>query len=669
MITNTSYPPDYQGDIIVGDYVQGWLKRITVDASDQVTAVTTFASSGWDGGVDLQLAPNGDLAALDIGLAGTPTGLRRILYSPNNSPPLAVASASPPSGEAPLTVQFRGSDSTDPDGDPLVYEWDFGDGSAGSTEADPTHTYVSAGSYTARLTVDDGLGRNPSTTVAVTVGAGNAPPQPTITQPSNGSTYRDGQVVQLAGTATDPEDGQLPNSALSWQVLLHHATHLHDLGTFSGSSASFVPTDDHDADSYYEIRFSATDSRGQVATTTVAIHPEVVALTLASTRPGALMSYDGSAWQLAALIQQAAIGYRATIRAIDSYAYNGVTYVFQSWSDGGAQQHEVTIPSNATTLVADYAASPQNTSSPTLSGTAGVGQTLTAAAGTWTGTQPITYGYQWQRCTSGYAAAVAADHPLAYWRLGETTGSVAADGSGNGNAGTYLNGPLLAQAGAAAGDTAVGFDGVNDAVSIPDTNPLRLNGSFTIEFWAKLRSFANSYPGILGKGSSTAAGTSYSVWYGTDLRPTLKRAGIDGKRAAGAAGALTSTTWKHYAASYDTATTTLRWYVNGALDTTYTGISYPTNTATSALQLGKGDQYGAEVLDEVALYTSGLSGQQVAAHYAAASTSNCTDIGGATGQTYIPTAADVGSRIRLAVTAKNAAGSATASSAATATVK
>ena len=282
MITNTSYPPDYQGDIIVGDYVQGWLKRITVDASDQVTAVTTFASSGWDGGVDLQLAPNGDLAALDIGLAGTPSGLRRILYSPNNSPPLAVASASPPSGEAPLTVQFRGSDSTDPDGDPLVYEWDFGDGSAGSTEADPTHTYVSGGSYTARLTVDDGLGRNPSTTVAVTVGTGNAPPQPTITQPSNGSTYRDGQVVQLAGTATDPEDGQLPNSALSW----HGPAPPRDASARPGHVQRVVcellPTDDHDADSYYEIRFSATDSRGQVATTTVAIHPEVVALTLAN---------------------------------------------------------------------------------------------------------------------------------------------------------------------------------------------------------------------------------------------------------------------------------------------------------------------------------------------------------------------------------------------------
>ena len=201
---------------------------------------------------------------------------------------------------------------------------------------------------------------------------------------------------------------------------------------------------------------------------------------------------------------------------------------------------------------------------------------------------------------------------------------------------------------------AVGFDGVNDAVSIPDTNPLRLNGSFTIEFWAKLRSFANSYPGILGKGHRQRPGRATASGTGpTFVRPSSAPESTE--RAAGAAGALTSTTWKHYAASYDTATTTLRWYVNGALDTTYTGISYPTNTATSALQLGKGDQYGAEVLDEVALYTSGLSGQQVAAHYAAASTSNCTDIGGATGQTYIPTAADVGSRIQLAVTAKNAA--------------
>ena len=43
---------------------------------------------------------------------------------------------------------------------------------------------------------------------------------------------------------------------------------------------------------------------------------------------------------------------------------------------------------------------PRNTSSPSISGDRREGATLRASTGSWTGTQPITYSYQWIRCTS-----------------------------------------------------------------------------------------------------------------------------------------------------------------------------------------------------------------------------------------------------------------------------
>ena len=56
--------------------------------------------------------------------------------------------------------------------------------------------------------------------------------------------------------------------------------------------------------------------------------------------------------------------------------------------------------------VARTAASPSNTASPTIGGTARNGQTLTAAAGTWDGSTPIVYAYLWQSCnTSGSACS------------------------------------------------------------------------------------------------------------------------------------------------------------------------------------------------------------------------------------------------------------------------
>jgi cytochrome c len=87
------------------------------------------------------------------------------------APPQVSAAADPASGEAPLEVEFDAT-ATDPEGEALTYEWDFGvPGTADdkSTEEDPTYTYANAGTYTATVTASDESGGKASATVDVRV--------------------------------------------------------------------------------------------------------------------------------------------------------------------------------------------------------------------------------------------------------------------------------------------------------------------------------------------------------------------------------------------------------------------------------------------------------------------------------------------------------------------
>lgn len=75
----------------------------------------------------------------------------------SNRSPVAILEAAPIRGEAPLTVEFDGSLSTDPDGLIVRYRWDFGDGTSGNGPL-VTHTYTSDGVYLATLSVVDEKG-------------------------------------------------------------------------------------------------------------------------------------------------------------------------------------------------------------------------------------------------------------------------------------------------------------------------------------------------------------------------------------------------------------------------------------------------------------------------------------------------------------------------------
>ena len=111
----------------------------------------------------LQFGPDGALYMIEWGSGfngnNTDSGVYRIDYVEGNRAPVARATTNRTSGPAPLTVEFDGSASFDPDtGDAtgLTYAWDFtGDGTTDATEPTASFTYTTAGNYTARLTVTD----------------------------------------------------------------------------------------------------------------------------------------------------------------------------------------------------------------------------------------------------------------------------------------------------------------------------------------------------------------------------------------------------------------------------------------------------------------------------------------------------------------------------------
>jgi hypothetical protein len=229
--------------------------------------------------VDVQVGPDGNIYYADFD-GGR---IQRIQYFAANQPPVAVATASPTNGPAPLTVAFDGSGSSDPENQPLSYSWDLDDnGTFGdSTAVSPTRTYTQPGTYTVRLRVTDVQGAS-STSAPITITANNTPPSATIATPTAGTTWKVGDTISFSGSATDPQQGSLPASALSWTLALQHCPstcHEHTIQSWNGVASSSFTAPDHEYPSYLELRLTATDSGGFSDTKTLRLDPNTVTLT------------------------------------------------------------------------------------------------------------------------------------------------------------------------------------------------------------------------------------------------------------------------------------------------------------------------------------------------------------------------------------------------------
>ena len=307
------------------------------------------------GPVQLVIGPDGNLYYTDFG-----GSIRRIIYSATNHTPVASFTASATYGPTPLTINFDASGSTDADpGDTLSYSWDLnGDGVYGdATGVTASRTYTDRGKVTVSVKVSDNHGA--SSTSSITIYPGDTPPVVTITSPTNATTWKVGDVINMTSTATDAEDGTLPNSAYSWSIVLHHCytltnCHVHDLTGFTGPSGQLVAPD-HGYPSYLEFDLTVTDSDGMAVTKTVTSFPQTVNLTFL-TNPAGLQVYDGDDGpnQPTPVTRPVIIGSTVSVSAPTPQVLNGIGYAFASWSDGGAQSHDITAPATAATYTATY---------------------------------------------------------------------------------------------------------------------------------------------------------------------------------------------------------------------------------------------------------------------------------------------------------------------------
>jgi hypothetical protein len=395
------YPDGYDGALFFADYSRQciWAMRAGSDGNPDPSKLETFAA-GAAAPVDLEIGPNGDLFYADYS-GGT---IRQISYgvpggggttcaageykaeyfagtmTPGTTPTYQACEASinhdwatggPGNGvgvdnfAARWTGKqtFEGgsytfSTTTDDgvrlyvDGELLIDKW--------INQSATTHTatkQMTAGEHEVKVEYYEN-GGNAVAKASWQGGSSSAGPTATISSPASTLKWKVGDLITFSGSAKDSQGNALPASALSWSTFMHHCSsdntscHEHELQKFQGVASGSFNAPDHEYPSYLEIRLTTTNSSGS-DTESVRLDPETVALAFRSVPTGINLTV-GSSSAKTPFNRTVIVGSKNTISAPLKQKIKGKTYTFASWSDGGAQSHDITAPATATTYTANY---------------------------------------------------------------------------------------------------------------------------------------------------------------------------------------------------------------------------------------------------------------------------------------------------------------------------
>ncbi|MDF2454930.1 MAG: hypothetical protein K0R51_923 [Cytophagaceae bacterium] len=361
--TTANFPTAYIGKYFFGDYCNGWLKTI-----DPVTKVVANFATNIDRPLDVAVSSDGTLYFIarggisggsdDANTSSSNGVVWKVNYTGNGIPVVAVnpVNKTVSAGE-PVTFIINASGNPAP-----TYQWQRnGVNIAGANAVSYTIpvTALSDNGAKFRVVVSNSAGTATSTEATLTV-LNNALPVANITAPAVGTKYSGGTVITFSGTGTDTEDGNLPANAYTWKIDLHHfdaPAHTHPaLEPVSGiTSGTFtIPVEmETSPNVFFRIYLTVRDGLGASHTVYRDVTPNTSSITLATNPAGLAVKLDGSS-VTAPYTFTGVSQIRRELEVLSPQTLNGVTYVFSSWSDGGARAHTISTPAANSTFTANF---------------------------------------------------------------------------------------------------------------------------------------------------------------------------------------------------------------------------------------------------------------------------------------------------------------------------